>query len=69
MGKEVYVKTVILIIFFKYYELFIPYSASPPDLNPRGKGRSKIKMHTPIMLSSCVVDSRRFGSTGSSPDF
>lgn len=26
MGKkEVYVKTVILIIFFKYYELFIPY--------------------------------------------
>lgn len=26
MGKEVYVKTVILIIFFKYYELFIPYS-------------------------------------------
>lgn len=30
MGKEVYVKTVILIIFFKYYELFIPYSASPP---------------------------------------
>lgn len=34
MGKKkVYVKTVILIIFFKYYELFIPY------LQPRFKSR------------------------------
>lgn len=39
MGKEVYVKTVILIIFFKYYELFIPYSA---DLTPPPPPRAKL---------------------------
>lgn len=46
LGKwEVYVKTVILIIFFKYYELFIPYSEKKRKEAP-----------TPInMLSSCVV--------------
>lgn len=46
MGKEVYVKTVILIIFFKYYELFIPYSERPPQFKPCGKRRNKKETYT-----------------------
>lgn len=58
MGKkEVYVKTVILIIFFKYYELFIPYLQR--RFKSRERDRERGELQRAIMLSNVS----RFGSS------